>query len=115
MSSCSQGMVGLAGAGWQLQHGVLTGLSCRPLSTCQSHPGMPASAEGMSVTVTVAVAVAMAMTMTVTVAMAGGCELGHAPGVVDFGICFQAVWVISVTHWFWRCLSVWLVTVCVSA
>ena len=105
MSSCSQGMVGLAGAGWQLQHGVLSGLSCRPLSTCQSHPGMPASAEGMSVTVA----------MTVTVAMAGGCELGHAPGVVDFGICFQAVWVISVTHWFWRCLSVWLVTVCVSA
>ncbi len=98
MSSCSQGMVGLAGAGWQLQHGVLTGLSCRPLSTCQSHPGMPASAEGMSVTV--------AMTMTVPVAMAGGGELGHAPGVVDVGICFQAVWVISVIHWFWRCLSV---------
>lgn len=98
MSSCSQGMVGLAGAGWQLQHGVLSGLSCRPLSTCQSHPGMPASAEGMSVTV--------AMTMTVPVAMAGGGELGHAPGVVDVGICFQAVWVISVIHWFWRCLSV---------
>ncbi len=84
---------------------------------------MPASAEGMSVTVTVtvtvavavAVAMAMTMTMTVTVAMAGGCELGHAPGVVDFGIRFQAVWVISVTHWFWRCLSVWLVTVCESA
>jgi len=75
VSSCSQGMVGLTGAGWQLQHGVLSGLSCCPLSTGQSHPGMPASAEGMSVTVAMAVA------------MAAGCELGHGHGVVDFGIC----------------------------
>jgi len=81
VSSCSQGMVGLTGAGWQLQHGVLSGLSCCPLSTGQSHPGMPASAEGMSVTVAMTVAMAMA------VAMAAGCELGHGHGVVDFGIC----------------------------
>ena len=80
MSSCSQGLVGLAGAGWQLQHGVLSGLSCRPLSTCRSHPGMPASAEGMSVTVAMAAAMAAAMAV--------GCELGHAHGVVGVGICF---------------------------
>jgi len=50
-----------------------------PLSTCQSHPGMPASAEGRSVTVA----------MTVTVAMAGGVSWGTLLAWLILGFVFR--------------------------